>query len=101
TKINFSKLIILATSKHLFLFTNEANFLSKTPSFSFGYKEINFFEIGAGYVGKTYSNRFICITLNYSCNSPAGLPRRTQPGTYRRAWTAGSSRRGLSHQEAS
>ena len=24
-----------------------------------------------------------------------------QPGTHRRAWTAGSGRRGLSHQEAS
>ena len=37
TKINFFKLIEFATSKHFFLLTKEANFLSREPSLSFGY----------------------------------------------------------------
>ena len=37
--------IFFAISKHVFLFTKEANFLSKIPSFSFGYISINFLEI--------------------------------------------------------
>jgi hypothetical protein len=35
-KIYFSKSIFLAISRHVFLLTKEANFLSKIPSFSFG-----------------------------------------------------------------
>ena len=45
TKINFSKLRLLPISQHLFLFTMDANFLSKFPSFSSGYNSNNFFEI--------------------------------------------------------
>ena len=44
TNINFSKPKDLAISKHFFLFTNEASFLSKIPSWSFGKISNNFFE---------------------------------------------------------
>ena len=38
SKVNiyFSRLIFFAICKHVFLFTSEANFLSKIPSFSSG-----------------------------------------------------------------
>ena len=35
-KIYFSSFISLATCRHIFLFTKDANFLSRIPSFSFG-----------------------------------------------------------------
>jgi hypothetical protein len=44
-KINFFKLIFLAISKHVFLFTKLANFLSIIPSFSSGYLSKSFSEI--------------------------------------------------------
>ena len=44
-RINLSKLIFLAISKQVFLFTNEANFLSSIPSFSSGYISKSFLAI--------------------------------------------------------
>ena len=43
--INFSRFISVATSRQVFLFTNEANFLSNIPSFSLGYNSRSFFAI--------------------------------------------------------
>ena len=43
--INFSKFNDFPTSKHFFLFTNDANFLSKMPSFSSGYISKSFLDI--------------------------------------------------------
>ena len=44
-KIYLSKLIFFAISKHVFLFTNDANFLSSIPSFSSGYISKSFLAI--------------------------------------------------------
>ena len=41
----FCKSNFFAISKHVFLFTNDANFLSKIPSFSFGYNSRSFLAI--------------------------------------------------------
>ena len=43
--INFFKFNDLKTFAHVFLLTKLANFLSIIPSFSFGYKFNNFFDI--------------------------------------------------------
>ena len=43
--INLSRFIFFATERQVFLLTKDANFLSKTPSFSFGYISKSFFAI--------------------------------------------------------